>query len=169
MYHITLEYSKENKVTSEIQIKLNELGIDIDKPAMPAGNYVPALVIKDMVYVSGQLPLINGAIQLTGQVGGSVTIEDAQVQARQCAIAILRQVATLSDNLKNVERVVKLGGFVVSTAEFMEQPRVIDAASELMVTLFGDKGKHARFAVGVSSLPLGAVVEIDAIFQLKNL
>ncbi len=167
MYHITLEYLEENKVTSKIQIKLDELGIDLDKPAMPAGNYVPVLVIKDMIYVSGQLPLVNGAIELTGQVGGSVTVRDAQFQARQCAIAILRQVASVSDNLKKVERVIKLGGFVVSTVGFTEQPKVIDAASELMVTLFGDKGKHTRFAVGVSSLPLGAVVEIDAIFQLK--
>ena len=155
-------------MTSDIYIKLNEMGIDLDKPAMPAGNYVPVLVIEDMIYVSGQLPLVNGAIELTGQVGDSVTIEDAREQARQCAIAILRQVASVSDNLKNVERVIKLGGFVVSTTDFTEQPKVIDAASELMVTLFGDNGRHTRFAVGVSSLPLGAVVEIDAIFQLKK-
>ena len=153
---------------SDIYIKLNEMGIDLDKPAAPAGNYVPVLVIEDMIYVSGQLPLVNGAIELTGQVGDSVTIEDAREQARQCAIAILRQVASVSDNLKNVERVIKLGGFVVSTTDFTEQPKVIDAASELMVTLFGDNGRHTRFAVGVSSLPLGAVVEIDAIFQLKK-
>ena len=155
-------------MTSDLNIKLNEMGIDLDKPAMPAGDYVPVLVIEDMIYVSGQLPLVNGAIELTGQVGDSVTIEDAREQARQCAIAILRQVASVSDNLKNVERVIKLGGFVVSTTDFTEQPKVIDAASELMVTLFGDNGRHTRFAVGVSSLPLGAVVEIDAIFQLKK-
>ena len=155
-------------MTSDIYIKLNEMGIDLDKPAMPAGNYVPVLVIEDMIYVSGQLPLVNGTIELTGQLGDSVTIEDAREQARQCAIAILRQVASVSDNLKNVERVIKLGGFVVSTTDFTEQPKVIDAASELMVTLFGDNGRHTRFAVGVSSLPLGAVVEIDAIFQLKK-
>ena len=155
-------------MTSEIQIKLDELGIDLNKPAMPAGNYVPVLVIKDMVYVSGQLPLVNGAIQLTGQVGVSVTIEEAKEQAKQCAIAILRQVASVSDNLENVERVVRLGGFVVSTSDFTEQPKVIDSASEIMVKIFGDSGKHTRFAVGVSALPLGAVVEIDAIFQLKN-
>ena len=155
-------------MTSEIQIKLDELGIDLNKPAMPAGNYVPVLVIKDMVYVSGQLPLVNGTIQLTGQVGASVTIEEAKEQAKQCAIAILRQVASVSDNLENVERVVRLGGFVVSTSDFTEQPKVIDSASEIMVKIFGDSGKHTRFAVGVSALPLGAVVEIDAIFQLKT-
>ena len=155
-------------MTSEIKIKLDELGIDLNKPAMPAGNYVPVLVIKDMVYVSGQLPFVNGNIQLTGQVGASVTIEEAKEQAKQCAIAILRQVASVSDNLENVERVVKLGGFVVSTSDFTEQPKVIDAASEIMVAIFGDSGKHTRFAVGVSALPLGAVVEIDAVFQLKT-
>ena len=155
-------------MTSEIQVNLDELGIDLNKPAMPAGNYVPVLVVKDMVYVSGQLPLVNGTIQLTGQVGVSVTIEEAKEQAIQCAIAILRQVASVSDNLENVERVIKLGGFVVSTSDFTEQPKVIDAASEIMVKIFGDSGKHTRFAVGVSALPLGAVVEIDAIFQLKN-
>ena len=155
-------------MTSEIEIKLDELGIDLNKPAMPAGNYVPVLVIKDMVYVSGQLPLVNGNIQLTGQVGASVTIEEAKEQAKQCAIAILRQVASVSDDLENVERVVKLGGFVVSTSDFTEQPKVIDAASEIMVKIFGDSGKHTRFAVGVSALPLGAVVEIDAVFQLKT-
>ena len=155
-------------MTSEIKIKLDELDIDLNKPAMPAGNYVPVLVIKDMVYVSGQLPLVNGNIQLTGQVGASVTIEEAKEQAKQCAIAILRQVASVSDDLENVERVVKLGGFVVSTSDFTEQPKVIDAASEIMVKIFGDSGKHTRFAVGVSALPLGAVVEIDAVFQLKT-
>ena len=155
-------------MTSEIQVNLDKIGIDLNKPAMPAGNYVPVLVIKDMVYVSGQLPLVNGNIQLTGQVGLSVTIDEAKEQAKQCAIAILRQVASVSDNLENVERVIKLGGFVVSTSDFTEQPKVIDAASEIMVKIFGDSGKHTRFAVGVSALPLGAVVEIDAIFQLKN-
>ena len=155
-------------MTSEIEIKLDELGIDLNKPAMPAGNYVPVLVIKDMVYVSGQLPLVNGNIQLTGKVGASVRIEEAKEQAKQCAIAILRQVASVSDDLENVERVVKLGGFVVSTSDFTEQPKVIDAASEIMVKIFGDSGKHTRFAVGVSALPLGAVVEIDAVFQLKT-
>ena len=97
-----------------------------------------------------------------------MTVEEAQEQARQCAIAILRQVASVSNNLENIERVIKLGGFVSSTAQFTGQPKVIDAASEIMVTLFGDNGRHTRFAVGVSSLPLGAVVEIDAIFQLKS-
>ena len=155
-------------MTSEIKIKLDELDIDLNKPAMPAGNYVPVLVIKDMVYVSGQLPLVNGNIQLTGQVGASVTIEEAKEQAKQCAIAILRQVASVSNDLENVERVVKLGGFVVSASDFTEQPKVIDAASEIMVKIFGDSGKHTRFAVGVSALPLGAVVEIDAVFQLKT-
>ena len=155
-------------MTSDIQTKLDELGIKLDSPAVPAGNYVPVLVIHDMVYVSGQLPLINGAIELTGQVGSSVSVKDAQDQARQCAIAILRQVSTVSDCLKNVKRVVKLGGFVTSAPEFIEQPKVIDAASELMVALFADNGKHTRFAVGVGALPLGAVVEIDAIFQLKS-
>ena len=155
-------------MTSEIQVNLDKLGIDLNKPAMPAGNYVPVLVVKDMVYVSGQLPLVNGIIQLTGQVGVSVTIEEAKEQAIQCAIAILRQVASVSDNLEKVERVIKLGGFVVSTSDFTEQPKVIDAASEIMVKIFGDSGKHTRFAVGVSAVPLGAVVEIDAIFQLKN-
>ncbi len=155
-------------MTSDIQTKLDELGIKLDSPAVPAGNYVPVLVIHDMVYVSGQLPLIKGAIEVTGQVGSSVSIKAAQEQARQCAVAILRQVSTVSDNLKQVKRVVKLGGFVTSAPEFIEQPKVIDAASELMVALFADRGKHTRFAVGVSALPLGAVVEIDAIFQLTS-
>ena len=154
-------------MTSEIQVKLNKLGINLDKPAMPAGNYVPVLVINDMLYVSGQLPLVDGAINLRGQVGNSVTVQEAQEQARLCAIAILRQAASVSNNLENIERVIKLGGFVASTAEFTGQPNVIDAASEIMVALFGDNGRHTRFAVGVNSLPLGAVVEIDAIFQLK--
>ena len=129
---------------------------------------MPVLVVNDIVYVSGQLPLVNGAINLTGQVGNSVTVKEAREQARQCAIEILRQVASVSNNLEKIERVIKLGGFVSSTAEFTGQPKVIDAASEIMVTLFGYNGRHTRFAVGVNSLPLGAVVEIDAIFQLKS-
>ena len=126
------------------------------------------LVVGDMVYVSGQLPMSNGAIELTGRVGDTVSIEDAAKQAELCAIAILRQVATVSDNLKNVAQVIKLGGFVTSTPDFTAQPKVIDGASKVMLALFGDEGKHTRFAVGVSALPLGAVVEIDAIFQLKS-
>ena len=155
-------------MTFDIQTKLDKLGIRLGSPAVPAGNYVPVLVIHDMVYVSGQLPLTNGAVELTGQVGSSVSVKDAQWQARKCAVAILRQVSSVSNNLRKVKRVVKLGGFVTSAPEFTEQPAVIDAASELMVSLFGDSGKHTRFAVGVSALPLGAVVEIDAIFQLKS-
>ena len=155
-------------MTSDIQTKLDELGIKLDSPAVPAGNYVPVLVINDMVYVSGQLPLIEGTIELTGQVGSSVSVKEAREQARLCAISILQHVSTVSDSLKNVKRVIKLGGFVTSAPEFTEQPRVIDAASELMMALFEDSGKHTRFAVGVSALPLGAVVEIDAIFQLKS-
>ena len=102
------------------------------------------------------------------RVGSSVSVKEAREQARLCAISILRHVSTVSNSLKNVKRVIKLGGFVTSAPEFTEQPRVIDAASELMMALFGDSGRHTRFAVGVSALPLGAVVEIDAIFQLKS-
>ncbi|MDC0461754.1 RidA family protein [Alphaproteobacteria bacterium] len=156
-------------MNSDIQSKLDQLGITLDSPAAAAaGNYVPVLVVGDMVYVSGQLPMSNGAIELTGRVGDTVSIEDAAKQAELCAVAILRQVATVSDNLKNVAQVIKLGGFVTSTPDFTAQPKVIDGASKVMLALFGDEGKHTRFAVGVSALPLGAVVEIDAIFQLKS-
>ena len=154
-------------MASEIQIELEKLGIHLDKPAIPAGNYVPVLVVNDIVYVSGQLPLVDGAINLTGQVGNSVTVEEAQEQARQCAINLLAQMsAACGGDLGRVKRVVKLGGFVACTEEFTDQPEVINGASNLMVEVFGDAGRHARFAVGTNALPRGTCVEVEGTFLI---
>ena len=121
-----------------------------------------------MVYVSGQLPLVNGKLSVTGHVGKDVTTEQAAKQARQCAINLLAQLnAACGGDLGRVKQVVKLGGFVACADSFTDQPEVINGASDLMVEVFGDKGKHSRFAVGTNSLPRNVVVEIEAVAEIQ--
>ena len=149
--------------------RLAELGVTLPTPAAPVAAYVPYVVVDNLVYVSGQLPLENGQLKITGQVGeSSVNITTAQEAARLCAINILAQVnAACGGDLDRVVRCVKLGAFVSSASDFYDQPKVVNGASEFLEKVFGDAGKHARFAVGVASLPRNASVEIDAIFLIK--
>ena len=155
-------------MAGKIDAKLAELGIELPDAPAPAANYVPFVQTGNLVVVSGQVPMVDGEIAVTGAVGdGKVTEEHALAEARKCAINLLAQVkAATGGDLDRVKRVVKLGGFVASTPGFTAQPKVINAASDLMVEVFGDKGRHARFAVGASALPLGCVVEIEGMFEI---
>jgi enamine deaminase RidA (YjgF/YER057c/UK114 family) len=146
---------------------LADAGLELPPPAAPAANYVPYVVSGNHIYVSGQLPLRNGALVAMGRVGEHVDIEQATEAAQACGLNILAQVkAACGGDLSRVQQVVKLGAFVASTPDFTGQPQVVNGASDLMALVFGDAGKHARFAVGTNVLPLNATVEIDAIVAL---
>lgn len=149
-----------------IEAKLAELGITLPQAAAPVASYVPVVVQGGLAYTSGQLPFVDGAL-VTGKLGDTVTLEDGQKAARACGLMILAQLKA-AGLLERVEQVVKLGGFVASTPTFTDQPRVANGASDLMVEVFGEAGKHARSAVGVPVLPLDAAVEVDAIFALRD-
>jgi len=151
-----------------IDARLAELGITIPEAAAPAANYVPYAVSGNQVFVSGQVPFVDGELQYIGKVGSDFTTEEAADCARVCALNILAQVkAACGGDLDRVVRCVKLGGFVNCIDGFGEQPKVINGASNLMVEVLGDKGRHARFAVGTNALPMNVAVEIDAIFEIS--
>ena len=149
-----------------IEAKLAGLGITLPQAAAPVASYVPVVVSRGMAYLSGQLPFVDGAL-VTGKLGDTVSLEQGQKAARACGLMILAQLKA-AGLLERVEQVVKLGGFVASTPDFTDQPRVANGASDLMVEVFGDAGRHARAAVGVPVLPLDAAVEVDAIFALRD-
>lgn len=150
-----------------IAAKLVELGIELPAAAAPVAAYVPVVEAAGLAHVSGQLPFIDGAL-VTGRLGEGVTLEQGQAAARACGLMILAQLQA-AGLLERVERIVKLGAFINSTADFTDQPKVANGASELMALVFGEAGKHARSAVGVPVLPLGAAVEVDAIVALRPL
>ena len=151
---------------SEIEAKLAELGLILPEPAAPVAAYVPVVVTGGLAHVSGQLPFIDGVL-IKGRLGEDLTTGEGYDAARACGLMILAQLKAVLGSLERVERVVKLGAFVSSTADFTDQPKVANGASELMAALFGDAGKHARSAVGVPVLPLGAAVEVDAIVAVR--
>ena len=148
--------------------RLEELGIELPDMAAPAANYVPWVRSGDMVYISGQVPVRSGKILYQGKVGGSVNPQEAHAAARLVGMNILAAVKQACDgDLDRVVRCVKLGGFVNCVPEFDQQPMVINGASDLMVQVLGDRGRHARFAVGTNVLPFDVPVEIDAIFEIS--
>lgn len=150
-------------MTGKIEGKLRELGIVLPQAAAPAANYVPFVIAGNLLFVSGQLPMEAGKIIVSGTLGATVTLEDGQKAARLCAINLIAQARAALGDLDRVTQIVRLGGFVASADGFTDQPKVVNGASDLMVAVFGDAGRHARVAVGVNVLPLGAAVEIDAI------
>ena len=150
-----------------VQDRLDELGVELPDAPTPMANYVPFTVSDDFVFVSGQTPTRDGKI-VTGTLGQDMTIEEGAAAARICGLFLLAQARNALDgDLSRLERCLKLGGFVVSTADFFDQPKVINGASDLMVEVMGDAGRHARFAVGVPSLPGGAAVEVEAVFRIR--
>ncbi|MSP33643.1 MAG: RidA family protein [Rickettsiales bacterium] len=154
---------------SKIDQKLTSLGITIPEAAAPVANYVGFVKTGSQVIISGQLPLENGELKYVGKVGSQISPEDAKKAARLCAINLISQVkSACGGNLDKVVRCVKLGVFVNADATFTDHPAVANGASDLMVEVFGDAGKHARAAVGSGSLPRGVAVEIDAIFEIKE-
>lgn len=153
-------------MTDHVDRALGELGLALPAPAAPVAAYVPAVEAGGLLHLSGQLPFLNGRL-VTGRLGENVSLEQGQAAAQACGLMIVAQVkAALGGDLSRVRRIVRLGVFVSSAAAFTDQPKVANGASELMVALFGDAGKHARSAVGVPVLPLGAAVEIDAIVEV---
>jgi len=154
-------------MSGTVDKRLAELGITLPTPAAPAANYVPFVQSGNLVFVSGQITMMDGELKYVGTVGDDLSTDDGYQAARICAINLLAQVKiACGGDLDRVKRVVKLGGFVNCTADFTDQPKVINGASDLLGEVFGDAGKHARFAVGAPSLPLGIAVEVDGIFEI---
>ena len=149
-----------------IEAKLAELGLTLPAAAAPVAAYVPVVIAGDLAFVSGQVSFVEGQL-LKGRLGDDVTLEQGVLAAQGCALMILAQLKAALGSLDRVERVVKLGAFVNCTADFTDQPKVANGASELMVAVFGEAGKHARAAVGAPSLPLGVAVEVDAIVAVR--
>ena len=147
--------------------RLKELGIELPAVAKPVAAYVPAVKAEKWVYISGQLPFRQGKLEKTGKAGKDATLEEAYAEAKQCAVNCIAALLSVAGDLDNVERIVKVTGFVASAAGFNDQPKVVNGASELLGQVFGDAGKHARAAVGVAELPLNAVVEVELVALLK--
>jgi enamine deaminase RidA (YjgF/YER057c/UK114 family) len=145
--------------------RLAELGIDLPVPVAPLASYVPAVRTGDLVYTAGQLPIVDGALVATGKVGAEVSVEDAVRYARTCALNALAAIDALV-GIDAVRRVVKVVGFVASASGFADQPRVVNGASDLLVEVFGEAGRHARSAVGVAELPRNAPVEIELVVEV---
>jgi enamine deaminase RidA (YjgF/YER057c/UK114 family) len=146
--------------------KLEELGLTLPEAAAPVAAYVPIVEAGGLLHLSGQLPFVDGKL-VTGRLGDGVSLEDGQAAARACGLMIVAQLKKHLGDLSRVGRIVKLGVFVNSHADFTDQPKVANGASELMAELFGEAGRHARSAVGVPVLPLGAAVEVDAIVAVR--
>lgn len=154
-------------MTSKIEAKLNELGLELPAPAAPVATYVPYVVTGSLVFISGQVPLTANGLEYQGKVGDIYSVEDGQAAARLCALNILAQAKTAAGgDLDRLARCVKLGGFVNCTPDFDKHPLVINGASDLIAAVMGDAGRHARFAVGAPSLPMDVAVEVDATFEL---
>jgi enamine deaminase RidA (YjgF/YER057c/UK114 family) len=151
----------------QIDKRLAELGITLPVPAKPVANYVGWVRTGNLVYTAGQVSLKDGKIEYQGKVGSDYSVEDAQKAARMCAINIIAQIKEACDgDLDRVRRIVKLVGFVNAVPDFTDHPKVVNGASDVMVEVFGDRGKHARSAVGSGSLPINVAVEVEAIAEV---
>ena len=150
---------------SKVEEKLVSGGVVVPDVPLPLAAYVPGLISGNMVYTSGQLPMVNGQLAFKGRLGENASVEDGYAAAKQCACNCLGVVKALIGDLDRVKRVVKVVGFVNSTADFEAQPKVINGASELLQAAFGEAGAHARSAVGVAALPLGAMCEVEIIVE----
>ena len=146
--------------------RLQELGVSLPSPAVPVAAYVPCVRTGNLVYVSGQVPVVDGKPSHLGHLGDEVDLEDGRAAARTCAVNVLAALKAELGELSRVRRVVKVTGFVASTPGFPDHPKVVNAASELFGDAFGDAGRHARAAVGVAALPLGVPVEVEAIVEV---
>jgi enamine deaminase RidA (YjgF/YER057c/UK114 family) len=152
----------------KIDARLSELGLALPAAAVPRFNYVPYVVAAGLVHVAGQVPQWEGEVRHKGRLGDGLSLEEGQAAARLCALNVLAQVrAACQGDLDRVERFVRLGVFVSCTPDFVDSPKVANGASDLLVEVFGEAGRHARAAVGVASLPLGVCVEIDAVVALR--
>lgn len=154
-------------MAGKIDARLTELGLDIPTPAAPAANYVPFVVSGRLVFLAGQITLWNGELKYVGKLGAGLSLKEGQEAARICALNLIAQAkAACGGDLDRVVRWVKINGYVNSAPDFAEQPKVMNGASDLLVEVFGDKGRHARAAVGVSSLPFNVAVEVDGVLEI---
>ena len=154
---------------SQIEAKLQELGLILQEVALPAANYVPTQICGNQLVISGQLPARDGKMHYVGKVGKDVSLDDAKACAELCGLNILAQVKlALGGSFDRVAKLVRLGVFVNATDDYTDHPQVANGVSDMMVNVLGDAGKHARAAVGVSSLPFGVAVEVEATFELKS-
>lgn len=151
-----------------IEQRLSQLGIKLPNTAVPAGSYVPYVLEKNLLWISGQVPFWNGKVKYRGKVSSEVSMDDAVMAARLCGLNILAQIKTALGNLNRVEQVIKLSGFVNSSSDFTDHPIVINGASDLMVDVFGELGRHTRVAIGASSLPLNSTTEVDALVRVRT-
>lgn len=150
-----------------IEEKIASLNILLPVPPKPAGSYIPVTRTGNLVFVSGQIPVKEGKIEFQGKVPTDVSIDTAQQAAKLCIINVLAQLKVEIGNLDKVSKIIRVSGFVNSASDFYEQPKIINAASDLLFEIFGEKGKHSRIAVGVASLPLNSTVEIDLIAEVR--
>ena len=151
-----------------IMDKLKENNIILPSPPSPAGSYIPVVLTGNLAFVSGQIPIKEGKVACSGKVPVEQSVENAQEAAKLCIINGLAQLNTHFGTLENIKKIIRISGFVNSTSDFSEQPKIINHASDLLFEIFGDSGKHSRVAVGVSSLPLNSTVEIDMIVEVSN-
>jgi len=151
-----------------VEEKLREMEIELPEPPTPVAAYVPTVRTGNYVYVSGQVPRLKGEVRFRGHVGGEISVEDGRAAARICALNALAAIKKEIGDLDRVRRIVKITGFVASAAGFTDQPKVVDGASVLLNELFGERGRHARSAVGVNELPLGVAVEIEMIVEVTS-
>ena len=151
-----------------IEKRLKDLGISIPNAPKPAGSYVPIVLTGKLAFVSRQIPIKDGQVVYQGKVGDTQSIDNAQEAAKLCVINGLAQIEAYCGTLDNLEKIIKISGFVNSIKDFTEHPKVINAASDLLMKIFDEKGRHSRIAIGVSSLPLNATVEIDMVVEIAN-
>jgi enamine deaminase RidA (YjgF/YER057c/UK114 family) len=153
-------------MAGRIEARLEELGITLPAASIPQANYVPYVVTGNLVFIAGQIPIRDGNI-ITGKLGDDADLATGQKAARLCALNLISQLrAACGGDLDSMVRVVKLGGFVNATPDFTDPPQVMNGASDLIVEIFGDSGRHARFAVAVACLPRGSAVEVDGVFEI---
>ena len=153
-------------MAGKIEAKLSELGIVLPSPMQPIANYVPYVVAGDLVFISGQLPAIDGKVAWTGKVGAAVSVEEAAKACRQSFINLLEHLKAATGDLDRVVQVVRLGGFIAAGPDFTQHAAAMNGASNLAVEVFGDRGRHARTTIGVASLPLDAAVEVEGVFRI---
>jgi enamine deaminase RidA (YjgF/YER057c/UK114 family) len=154
-------------MSGKISSRLEKLGIELPNVSLPAANYIPYMIRENFIFISGQITVWNGELQFIGKVGDDLSLKDGIAAARLCGLNLIAQAQhAVGGNLDKVKKVIKLGGFVNTSNNFKEHPKVLNGASDLMVDVFGELGVHTRTAVGVSSLPLGVSVEVDGIFEI---
>ena len=154
-------------MSGKIEARLKELGLDIPTPAAPAANYVPFVVSGRHVFLAGQITLWNGELRHVGKLGAGIELKEGQEAARLCALNLIAQAkAACGGDLDRVARWIKITGFVNCTPDFTDQPKVVNGASDLLVQIFGERGRHARAAVGAPALPFNVAVEVDGIFEI---